>query len=626
MRTIYGLVLAFFFVSPLLTGQDNLAKPNEWIVQLDAPDDLTALQAWAKQNNAEVRPIFKDLNAYVISIDDADGVKKLRSAIVKRKWNIYPNIQTQPRYSPNDPDYPSQWALPQINMPEVWDITTGSGVTPRGDDIVVAIFDDGFDINHPDYITNIWINDGEIPDNGVDDDANGYVDDHQGWNPRMMSDEHRLTTHGTEVAGVIGAVGDNGSHVAGVNWHVKLMLTSASTPSGISIADIIASYEYIYEQRRLYNETDGSKGAFVVVSNFSGGVDKRFPSDFPLWCQVYDKLGEVGILNVTATSNTDVNVEQVGDLPTLCPSDYLLTVTNSDRGNNLSPGASYGEESIDMAAPGVDIVTTTIDGSITNSFDGASASAPFVAGVASLIYEVLCDEVYDRIKSDPSYLPLEIKKAIMSSVVESPTLSGRTVSGGALDALAAFEYVRMQKGLGDCCKVEVDVVSQTPETCRGAEDAMITIQSRSKDIRGRLVYELKNDEETKMSNDSIFSLLSGGEYTLSIMAERDASCRIDTIIRIPSSTDSCSFGTFELRQVLPNPTNGELSFFYQLDEAKHFQLSIYDAAGRRVDKIVNTDGIGSGIVKYDATRLVQGVYFAVMRANDLYSSVRFSVF
>jgi len=170
--------------------------------------------------------------------------------------------------------------------------------------------------------------------------------------------------------------GNNGEGVTGVNWDVKMLLLTIKTESQIANA-----YYYIRDLRQKYNETNGAEGAFVVVSNASFGIDKRFCDELPIWGAAYDALGEVGIINVTATTNgndTDVDIE--GDMPTTCPSDYLIAVTNTSRSDTKVDGAGIGSEHIDLGAPGGAANTGSVTLGSTNSYDesfGGTSSACF---------------------------------------------------------------------------------------------------------------------------------------------------------------------------------------------------------------------------------------------------------
>ena len=179
------------------------------------------------------------------------------------------------------------------------------------------------------------MNGAEIPNNGIDDDGNGFVDDYNGWNVQSDDDNVGAGGHGTSVSGMIGATGDNGIGGAGVNWDVDIMQVDMGF-GGLSEANVVASYNYPYEMRALFNETNGEQGAFVVATNASWGINYGNSSEATLWCGYYDDLGAEGILNCGATANLDVNIDVVDDLPTGCGSPYMVSITASDD-NDVRP-------------------------------------------------------------------------------------------------------------------------------------------------------------------------------------------------------------------------------------------------------------------------------------------------
>ncbi len=232
------------------------------------------------------------------------------------------NHVVKDRAVPDDAQYGQQWHHQNIASEAAWDITTG-GVTATGDTIVVCIIENA-DLPHPDLVDNAWYNIHEVVGNGVDDDGNGYVDDVRGWSPQNNNDNVYGGGHGTQVAGMIGAKGNNGTSVAGANWDVKMMVV---TRQGVSEAAVVASYTYPLVMRRAYNASNGALGAFVVATNASWGIDNGQPEDSPIWCAMYDTLGAAGVLNCGATANNNVDVDVVGDLPTACASDFMMSVT-----------------------------------------------------------------------------------------------------------------------------------------------------------------------------------------------------------------------------------------------------------------------------------------------------------
>lgn len=341
---------------------------------------------------------------------------------------------------PNDTEWWRQGDMVLINAPTVWETTTG-GLTPNGDTIVVAVLEKGALMTHPDLAPNRYFNRLEIPNNGIDDDGNGYIDDFGGWNPKTQADDMgNLGFHGTAVNGIIGARGNNEQGIAGVNWRVKLMPIS-----GLDFEhEIIQGYYYVGKMRALYNQTNGAKGAFVVVTNASFGFDKARAEDHPVWCAVYDSLGKVGVLGVGATTNADANVDVVGDMPTSCPSEYLISVTNIFKSGNRVP-AGYGSVSIDLGAPGTDTYSTYSSSSGTPTYGtigGCSAAAPHVAGGVGLFYSLGCEQFTIDAIYDPANCARRVRDAILQNTAPNPTLSGLTVTGGHLDLARALQGVR----------------------------------------------------------------------------------------------------------------------------------------------------------------------------------------
>ncbi len=344
--------------------------------------------------------------------------------------------------TPNDNLYGQQWSLERIGAPVVWDQTTGGTLAASGEEIVVAILDDGFYSDNIELLPNLWVNENEIPDNGIDDDNNGYVDDYKGYNAKTNNDQHELLSHGTRVAGIIGAKGDNGEGISGLNWNIKLMLIGGASND----VNVIESYEYIKAQKELYINSNGERGANILVTNFSGGIQGKDESDIPEWCELYNELGQLGILSVGSVENRNVDYAEALDLPTRCSSDYLIMTTNTDQNDDKVFQAGFSDVWVDLGAPGEGIPST-------NNFDeykdisGTSASAPHVAGAIALLYSLNC-EIFSSITSSED-LALTMKEAIMGSVVTSPIMELLTVSGGRLDIANAALKIRELCGLSN---------------------------------------------------------------------------------------------------------------------------------------------------------------------------------
>jgi subtilisin family serine protease len=275
---------------------------------------------------------------------------------------------------------------------------------------------------------NIWKNRFEIPDDAVDNDQNGYVDDFVGLNILTGNDQHKTLIHGTSVAGIIGAHGNNGLGISGVNWNVRIMLLSGTEHE----SELLEAYQYILDMRKRYNDSNGSEGAFVVATNLSAGINFAKPEDHPLWCAVYDQLGEEGILNACATTNSNTFVDEEGDMPTTCPSDFLIAVTNVDDEDEKVFNAGYGEIHIDLGAPGTSTLTTGLSDDYT-SFPGTSAATPHVTGAIALLYSAPCDAFIEGARIDPKSTARMIKNFLLSGSDTISTLVDKSVSGGRLN-------------------------------------------------------------------------------------------------------------------------------------------------------------------------------------------------
>ena len=183
-------------------------------------------------------------------------------------------------------------------------------------EIVVAVLDDGIDVNHEDLMGNIFINNKEIPNDKIDNDGNGYIDDYKGYNIDLGNGTAVAQNHGTGVSGIIGAIGNNQLGISGINWKIKILPIFGVN----QLDEIIMAYSYVLKMKRLYLSSKGDKGAFVVVTNYSGGISKAWGDVEPYkqWCAMYDLLGAEGILSVGATDNEPINVDVIGDMPSTC--------------------------------------------------------------------------------------------------------------------------------------------------------------------------------------------------------------------------------------------------------------------------------------------------------------------
>lgn len=343
--------------------------------------------------------------------------------------------------APNDPQFAAQWSLNQSSGLDIdallaWDFGVG-GVDALGNPIVVAVVDGGVDLTHEDLVNNIWINSKEIPGDGIDNDQNGYVDDINGWNAFTNTGAVASDMHGTHVSGILGAVGNNGKGIAGVNWNVGIMaVNGASGTTSI----VLKAYGYVYRQKKLWLDTNGAKGAKVVATNSSFGVDYGDcnSSEYSAWNDIYEEMGRVGILSAVATANIAIDVDQVGDVPSGCTSPYIVTVTNTTAADRLYTSAGWGRSTIDIGAPGTQIFSS-VPGNQYRYLTGTSMATPHITGAIAFLDSQVGRSISVLRLNSPGEVALAIKQAMLESVDPVADLRNKTVSGGRLNLYRATQ-------------------------------------------------------------------------------------------------------------------------------------------------------------------------------------------
>lgn len=304
-----------------------------------------------------------------------------------------------------------------INIQPAWELYDSS--TGERRPVVVAVIDTGIDFSHPELKDAAWVNEDEIPDDGIDNDGNGYVDDVYGWN--FFHNNNKVYVgkeddHGTHAAGTIAATrGDRG--IAGIAdpKYVKIMSVKA-----------LGMEEGIGEEAAVINAIRYAEDNGAQICNLSFGTLEYYP-------RLEQTMRESKMLFITAAGNGDedgegINVDIVPDYPSSFKLDNLISVANLMFDGNLAKSSNYGAATIDIAAPGTYIVSTITNNSY-GFMTGTSMAAPMVTGVAAMVYSYRTD------------LSLEdIKPALMNSARKLEGLDGMVVSGGALDAYAAMTY------------------------------------------------------------------------------------------------------------------------------------------------------------------------------------------
>ncbi len=348
----------------------------------------------------------------------------------------------------NDPQFSLEWNLlndgsfggtadADTDADLAWDYGQGK-LTNTGDSIVIAVVDAGFDINHEDL--NFWKNKHEIPGDLVDNDLNGYVDDYAGWNIENGNSNTNTGTvslyHATSVCGSAAAVGNNNLGIAGIAPQ-GLILPVHLGP--VYADSVIKAYDYIIKMRERYNSSNGDSGAFVVAINSSFGISDS-PNNNVVWCNLYDYMGSIGILNVTATNNIHLNYDVVDDVPGNCASNYIINTTYSNNKDEIG-NCGYGKTNVDIAAPGYALFLTR-PGNTYAAGTGTSFAAPQVSGAVAVLYSVSCDTFMTIVKNNPNIAAQKIKDFLMNSVDVKPDFQDQIVSNGRLNLYAAVKEMR----------------------------------------------------------------------------------------------------------------------------------------------------------------------------------------
>ena len=332
---------------------------------------------------------------------------------------VEPDFVVRADAVPNDPSFSLLWGMQNTGQtvnadPGVagadarvtgaWDIVTGNS------SFVVAIIDSGTQLNHVDLAANIWSNAGEIAGNGIDDDANGYIDDVFGYDFFSRDNDPSDSGHGTHTAGTVGAVGNNGIGVAGVAWNCKLMALRFLGPTGGFTSDAILAVQYAVQKQ-------------VKVSNNSwggGGFSQA----------LFDAIAASRAVNhvfVASAGNNAANGDITPSYPAAYNLDNIISVAATDNNDARASFSNYGPISCDLGAPGVNILSSYGSATTYAYLNGTSMAGPHVAGAAALVFI-----------QNPTMTYAQVKARILSSARPVASLAGLCVTGGVLNVAAAL--------------------------------------------------------------------------------------------------------------------------------------------------------------------------------------------
>ena len=412
----------------------------EVMVRFKSGVSLTDIKRVAANNNDRVEDEIEAVNG-LVSIDDLDNAdavdvaKQYESmselvAYAQPNWEIRlddPPVTSRTKYydtggiknSPNDPQFAEQWALnntgqnggkanAHIDALKAWAKTQGSS------EVVVAVLDTGVDYTHTDLAENMWIRPESLPE--YTDDELGTINDLHGFDANVnASDPMDENGHGTHCAGIIGAEGDNGEGIAGINWHVKIMPLKFLGRGGFgSTKDAIEAINYAIDRKK--------NGVNIRVINASWGSTQKSKA-------LEDAIraaGDAGILFVAAAGNSSTDNDKRGHFPSNYDLPNVISVAALDRNDMLASFSNFGAKTVHVAAPGREIRSTWLNDEYRDA-SGTSMAAPQVAGIAALI-----------VASEPKISMAKLRERILKSVDPIDGLSGKVVVGGRLNAAKAL--------------------------------------------------------------------------------------------------------------------------------------------------------------------------------------------
>ena len=409
-------------------GSGRPFAPGEIIVGLEEPASQADLRSLNQDNGATIEEDLPRSDVNVVDLPRDLTVAEAVRAYENSPDVAYaePNFRLQPAAAPNDPRFNELWGLnntaqtggtadADVDAPEVWNTTTGSANT------VVAVIDEGIDTRHPDLRDNLWTNPGEIAGNRTDDDGNGYVDDVNGFdfanNDATVYDPDPITgqgdEHGTHVAGTIAATGNNGVGISGVNWDAQVASLKFLGADGGFTSDAVEAVNYaVAEGIDISNNSWGGGGASQALRDAIARAD----ASGHIFIAAAGNGGSDGVGdNNDATPNYPSNY----DVPN------VVSVAATDDTDTLASFSNFGATTVDLAAPGVDILST-LPGNSYGRYSGTSMATPHVAGVAALIKS-----------RNPGLDDAQVKAQLLQYVDKKASLQGKVASNGRLNALRA---------------------------------------------------------------------------------------------------------------------------------------------------------------------------------------------
>jgi serine protease len=506
-----GAVLLLSALIPSAYGQGIApAIPNRVLVKFTIPAADPALREIQQAMDiVETRAVGGN-GAFVLvsrSLDTFTLIRRLSA----RPDVLYaePDYEVRAIATPNDAYYSQLWGMPKIGAPAAWDTTTGSRST------VVAVVDTGIDYTHPDLADNVWSAPNSFTVTFGSTRITCPAGTH-GFNAiKMTCDPMDDNDHGTHVSGTIGAIGNNSIGVAGVNWTASVMGTKFLGASGSgSTSDAVNAIEFAIQAKQA-----GVANVRVLSNSWGGGGYSE---------TLYNEIARAnanGILFVAAAGNNGTNNDTTPSYPAGYEVANVIAVAASDSNDALASWSNYGATSVDLAAPGVNIVST-VRGAKYATYSGTSMATPHVSGAAALILSVCALDT------------AALKSGILSNVDAVAGLAGKVATGGRLNVAAA---------LGACAggapppAVGDFSLSATPASAtvsRGASASYIITVTPSNGFTGTVSFSIQGLPNAAKAGFTPATVTGGGTVTMAVTTRKQSKAGTYTLTVTGSSGTS----------------------------------------------------------------------------------------